>query len=64
MRVMSAGDGFRYLLKTVADGDGNRSLGTPLTRYYQEKGTPLGYWLGSGIAGLGDRELAVSAEVS
>lgn len=23
MRVMSAGDGYRYLLKTVAAGDGN-----------------------------------------
>jgi conjugative relaxase-like TrwC/TraI family protein len=64
MRVMSAGDGYRYLLKTVAAGDGNRDLTTALTRYYQEKGTPPGFWLGSGIAGLGDGELVPGSEVT
>ncbi len=39
MRVMSAGDGYKYLLKTVAAADGNRPLSTPLTRYYMEEGT-------------------------
>ncbi|WP_218838129.1 hypothetical protein [Brachybacterium alimentarium] len=39
MRVMSAGDGYEYLLRTVAAGDGDRSLSTPLTRYYSEEGT-------------------------
>jgi hypothetical protein len=29
MRVMSAGDGYQYLLKTVAAGDGDRELSTP-----------------------------------
>jgi len=29
MRLMSAGDGYRYLLKTVAAGDGERDLSTP-----------------------------------
>lgn len=42
MRVMSAGDGYKYLLRTVAAGDGQRSLSTPLTRYYSAKGTPPG----------------------
>ena len=32
MRVMSAGDGYKYLLKSIAAGDGDRSLSTPLTR--------------------------------
>jgi hypothetical protein len=54
MRVMSAGDGFRYLLKSVAAGDGDRSLSTPLTRYYAEAGCPPGFWLGSGVHALGD----------
>jgi conjugative relaxase-like TrwC/TraI family protein len=54
MRVISAGDGYRYLLKSVAAGDGNRDLSTPLTRYYHEKGTPPGFWLGTGVADLGD----------
>ncbi|GAB3062635.1 hypothetical protein GCM10027079_31840 [Sediminivirga luteola] len=40
MRVMSAGDGYKYLLRTVAAADGDRSLSTPLTRYYVEAGTP------------------------
>lgn len=42
MRVMSAGDGCKYLLRTVAAGDGDRSLDTPLTRYYNADGTPPG----------------------
>ncbi|MBO1902493.1 relaxase domain-containing protein [Leucobacter weissii] len=53
MRVMSAGDGYKYLLRTVVAGDGDRSLSTPLTRYYSEAGTPPGQWLGAGIAALG-----------
>jgi len=42
MRVMSAGDGYKYLLKTVMAADGDRSLSTPLTRYFIEEGTPPG----------------------
>ncbi len=52
MRVMSAGDGYKYLLRTVAAGDGDRSLSTPLTRYYAEEGNPPGRWLGAGVAAL------------
>ena len=47
MRVMSAGDGYKYLLRTIAAADGDRSLSTPLTRYYSEEGTPPGTWMGS-----------------
>ena len=61
MRIMSAGDGYRYLLASVAVGDGHRSLSTPLIDYYTEKGTPPGYWLGAGIAGLGADERQVVA---
>jgi hypothetical protein len=32
IRVMSAGRGYEYLLRSVAVGDGDRDLGTPLTR--------------------------------
>lgn len=39
MRVMSAGDGYKYLLRSVVTGDGDRSLSTTLTRYYAEAGT-------------------------
>lgn len=64
MRVMSAGDGYEYLLRTVAAGDGDRSLSTPLTRYYTEEGTPPGYWIGSGLPYLGHGELATGGQVS
>ncbi|HEX4402086.1 MAG TPA: MobF family relaxase [Galbitalea sp.] len=56
IRVMSAGRSFEYLLKSVAAGDGDRDLGTPLTRYYTAEGTPPGTWLGSGLPGLGGEE--------
>ncbi len=61
---MSAGDGYRYLLRTVAAGDGDRSLSTPLTRYYTEEGTPPGFWMGSGLPFLGAGELTKGGRVS
>ena len=42
MCVMSAGDGHKYLLRTIAAADGDRSLSTSLTRYYVEAGTLWG----------------------
>ena len=64
MRVMSAGDGYKYLLKTIAAADGDRSLSTPLTRYYAEAGTPPGRWIGAGVAALSNGELSVGDRVS
>ncbi|GAB3767767.1 conjugative relaxase-like TrwC/TraI family protein [Microlunatus parietis] len=52
IRVMSSGRGYEYLLKSVAAGDGDRDMGTPLTRYYTESGCPPGTWLGTGLASL------------
>lgn len=40
MRVMSAGDGYAYLLRSVVTGDGRASQTSALTRYYTEAGTP------------------------
>jgi conjugative relaxase-like TrwC/TraI family protein len=64
MRVMSAGDGFRYLLRSVAVGDGARSLSTPLTRYYSAEGTPPGRWMGGGLPSLQSGEISEGAEVT
>ena len=64
MRVMSAGDGYKYLLRTVAAGDGDRSLSTPLTRYYTAEGTPPGRWLGAGVTVLGGGRIRVGDQVS
>lgn len=63
MRVMSAGDGYKYLLRTVAAGDGDRSLSTPLTRYYTKEGSPPGFWLGAGVAGIGGGRIVVGDHV-
>lgn len=64
MRVMLAGDGYKYLLKTIAAADGDRSLSTPLTRYYAEASTPPGRWLGVGITALDNGELSIGDRVS
>ncbi|MGJ0203570.1 relaxase domain-containing protein [Leucobacter sp. gxy201] len=52
IRVMAAGDGYRYLLNSVVIGDGDRDAASALTRYYLEAGTPPGFWVGSGLPGL------------
>jgi conjugative relaxase-like TrwC/TraI family protein len=64
MRVMSAGTGYQYLLRSVAAGEGDRSLSTPITRYYAEAGTPPGRWWGSGLAGLGSGEFSSGEQVT
>jgi len=64
MRVLSAGDGYRYLLKTVAVGDGHRDMASSLTRYYSEHGTPPGRWLGGGLPGLAGGGIAAGDEVT
>ncbi|MGO2655159.1 MobF family relaxase [Brachybacterium alimentarium] len=52
IRVMTAGDGYRYLLNSVVTGDGDRDSASALTRYYSESGTPPGAWTGTGLVGL------------
>ncbi len=64
MRVMSAGDGYKYLLRTVAAGDGDRLISTPLTRYYAEQGSPPGRWVGQGLAGIGAGQLSTGDQVT
>nr|WP_262493395.1 relaxase domain-containing protein [Flaviflexus equikiangi] len=61
---MSAGDGYKYLLKTVAAADGDRPLSTPLTRYFIKEGTPPCRWLSKGVSSLGKVELVVGDCVS
>ncbi|PMC74258.1 hypothetical protein CJ197_14440 [Brachybacterium sp. UMB0905] len=54
IRVMTAGQGYRYLLNSVVVGDGDRDAATALTRYYEQSGTPPGRWYGSGLDGLAE----------
>lgn len=64
LRKMSPRHGCDYLLKSVVVGDGNRTLRTPMTRYYAEAGTPPGVWFGSGVREFGSGQLAAGAEVT
>jgi conjugative relaxase-like TrwC/TraI family protein len=52
MARLSAGAGYRYLLRHTAAGDAVRPGSTPLSEYYAATGYPPGRWLGSGLAGL------------
>ncbi|MDP9118133.1 MAG: relaxase domain-containing protein [Actinomycetota bacterium] len=52
IRRMGLGSGYRYLMSSVALGDGGVHRSTPLMRYYGESGTPPGRFLGAGLAGL------------
>jgi conjugative relaxase-like TrwC/TraI family protein len=64
MRVMSAGRGYDYLLKSVVRGDRDMGGSTAITRYYTEEGTPPGRWLGSGLHALGNGEVKHGDEVT
>ncbi|WP_425280767.1 MobF family relaxase [Leucobacter coleopterorum] len=64
MRRMTAGDGYKYLLKSVVYSDGDRAMTTPLTRYYVEAGTPPGRWLGSGLQGLAEGKIVSGDQVT
>jgi hypothetical protein len=52
MRRISLGGGFRYLMESVAVGDGAAERTNSLAGYYAESGTPPGVFLGSGLADL------------
>jgi conjugative relaxase-like TrwC/TraI family protein len=65
IRRVSASTGYRYLMQTVAAGDGLRDASSPLTRYYAAEGTPPGRWIGAGLAGLDSgRGLTIGATVT
>lgn len=49
---LTAGAGYRYLLRNIATGDCDRAGRAPVTSYYTESGNPAGRWIGKGLAGL------------
>lgn len=49
---LSAGSGYRYLLRHTACGDACRETGMALTAYYAASGYPAGRWLGTGLSGV------------
>jgi conjugative relaxase-like TrwC/TraI family protein len=53
IRRLSIGAGYKYLLKSIAVGDGSEGVDkSNLVRYYSETGTPPGVFLGAGLVGL------------
>jgi hypothetical protein len=50
IRRISLGGGFRYLMESVAVGDGAPERTNNLARYYAASGTPPGSFLGAGLA--------------
>ena len=66
IRRLSIGSGYKYLLKSIAVGDGPEGTDkSDLVRYYSESGTPPGVFLGAGLVGLdGGRGVAVGESVT
>jgi len=60
IRPVSLGGGFRYLMNSVAAGDGNPEPSKGLAHYYASTGTPPGVFLGKGLADLDDGRGVVS----
>jgi conjugative relaxase-like TrwC/TraI family protein len=54
IRRISLGGGFRYLMESVAAGDGAAERTSPLSRYYASSGAPPGVFLGRGLGDLAD----------
>jgi conjugative relaxase-like TrwC/TraI family protein len=61
---LSAGDGYRYLLRHTAAGDIDRPAASTLKSYYAASGYPPGRWLGSGLAGVAGGRLTPGADVT
>jgi conjugative relaxase-like TrwC/TraI family protein len=65
IRRISLGGGFRYLMESVAAGDGAGQGPGPLARYYVSSGTPPGRFVGAGLADLdGGRGVEAGGEVT
>jgi len=65
IRRISLGGGYRYLMDSVAKGDGATERSSSLSRYYAASGTPPGVFLGAGLADLdGGRGVQAGSQVS
>ncbi|MFJ3601048.1 MobF family relaxase [Streptomyces sp. NPDC090126] len=61
IRVIRAGQMYRYYLRETVVGDGRRPARTPLRVAQEQAGVPVGRWMGRGLAALG---LAPGEEVT
>ncbi|MCX4633168.1 hypothetical protein [Streptomyces sp. NBC_01443] len=53
IRVVRAGQMYRYFMRQTVVGDGRRPARTPLREAQEEAGVPAGRWMGRGLAVLG-----------
>ncbi|MFF5442204.1 relaxase domain-containing protein [Streptomyces achromogenes] len=53
IRVIRAGQMYRYYLRETVVGDGRRPARTPLRVDQEQVGVPAGRWMGGGLAVLG-----------
>ncbi|MGW1007726.1 MobF family relaxase [Streptomyces sp. NPDC002520] len=53
IRVIRAGQMYRYYLRQTVVGDGRRPARTPLRAAQEQAGVPAGRWMGRGLAVLG-----------
>ncbi|MFB7049580.1 MobF family relaxase [Streptomyces microflavus] len=53
IRVIRAGQMYRYYLRETVVGDGRRPARTPLQAAQEQAGVPAGRWMGRGLAALG-----------
>ncbi|MER5563881.1 relaxase domain-containing protein [Streptomyces sp. NPDC002506] len=61
IKVIRAGQMYRYYLRETVVGDGRRPARTPLRLVQEQAGVPAGRWMGRGLAALG---LAPGQEVT
>ncbi|MFE2168901.1 MobF family relaxase, partial [Streptomyces sp. NPDC059447] len=61
IRIIRAGQMYRYYLRETVVGDGRRPARTPLREAQEQAGVPAGRWMGRGLAVLG---LAPGEEVT
>ncbi|MET9535646.1 hypothetical protein ABZY02_34695 [Streptomyces sp. NPDC006649] len=52
IRVVRAGQMYRYYLREIVVGDGRRPARTPLRAAQEQAGVPVGRWMGRGLAVL------------
>lgn len=62
--VLHAGEGYAYLMRSVATADERTSVKTGLFDYYESHGTPPGTWWGSGLASINSETVVPGAVVS
>ncbi|WP_331722344.1 MobF family relaxase [Streptomyces canus] len=61
IKIVRAGQMYRYYLRETVVGDGRRPARTPLRAAQEQAGVPVGRWMGRGLAALG---LAPGEEVT